>query len=116
MSRMQDIAALQARLAQLAAPGDTTELHPFGRRTLLSGLLAAIDATLLAETLHVESDDGRALLLDTGARRLRRIRPAGPDAFTPLDLHAGDRDPQDTELLSRLRGPSHVAETERIEL
>ena len=101
MGRLQDLAALDRALARLAAPGAAAagmEIRPFGRRTTLGALLAAVDATLLAQTLQVTNATGETLRLDAGNGRLRQVRPEGPCPVPACAL-----EPRDAAALHDLR-------------
>ncbi len=102
MGQPQEIDALDRSLGRLAAAhgteGGALVLRPFGRRSALAALLAAIDETVLPRTLRIRNAAGETLRLDAARRRLIAARP-GPGA--PLPPHIVP-DPDDAAGLDRL--------------
>jgi len=86
MGRPREVDALDRALARLAAThgheGDALVLRPFGRRSPLGALLAAIDETVLPRTLLIRNAAGETLSFDAARRRLIAVRP-GPGAPVP---------------------------------
>jgi hypothetical protein len=72
-------------------------LQEFGRRTPLGGLLAALDETIMPQTLSATNAGGAELIFDVANRRLLRVRPGrGADL---ADCAPDPRDPAGVEHL-----------------
>ncbi|MEE4118983.1 MAG: hypothetical protein V2I65_08205 [Paracoccaceae bacterium] len=94
MGRPQEIAALDRALAALAAPSVRPDgarvVRPFGRRSALASLLAALDEAVMPQTLRVTDARGATLKLDLANRRLLAVRPGPGATIAPCAPDAAD--------------------------